>query len=301
MRLSLLIPIVLLAACEKPAPTQSTELPKTVASVQETSIPPVAQNTLEQILEVQTDKVKSRYSFRHPQKTLEFFDINSGLTVAEILPGGGWYSKILLPTIGEQGALIGIDYGIDMWPLFSFVDEKFMDKRGSWANDWPQTARDWDIDNSANLSAYTFSTLPAELAETVDRVLFIRALHNLKRFENKGDFLAQALRETRRILKPDGLVGVVQHQASEEKSDEWANGERGYLKKSSVISLFKAAGFELLKESDMNINEKDLPLEDDIVWRLPPSFFTSKDNPELKQQYLEIGESNRMTLVFRKI
>ena len=39
---------------------------------------------------------------------------------------------------------------------------------------------------------------------------------------------------------------------------------------------------------------------DDIVWRLPPSYNTSKDDPELKAQYEAIGESNRMTLKFRK-
>jgi len=33
---------------------------------------------------------------------------------------------------------------------------------------------------------------------------------------------------------------------------------------------------------------------------LPPSLATSKDNPELAAQMKAIGESNRMTLKFRK-
>ena len=41
-------------------------------------------------------------------------------------------------------------------------------------------------------------------------------------------------------------------------------------------------------------------MPDDIVWRLPPTYATSRDNEELKAKYTAIGESNRMTLKFRK-
>lgn len=44
----------------------------------------------------------------------------------------------------------------------------------------------------------------------------------------------------------------------------------------------------------------DQPTEDDIVWRLPPTLGTSADNPELKAELEAVGESNRMTLKFRK-
>jgi len=49
-----------------------------------------------------------------------------------------------------------------------------------------------------------------------------------------------------------------------------------------------------------NNNEKDQPGADDIVWRLPPSLATSKEDPELKAEMNAIGESNRMTLKFIK-
>ena len=83
-------------------------------------------------------------------------------------------------------------------------------------------------------------------------------------------------------------------------SDEWAGGQRGYLKKSFVIAKMKEAGFEFEDGIEINMNEKDQPGEEDIVWRLPPSFFTSHENPELKAEMEAIGESNRMTLKFRK-
>jgi len=60
------------------------------------------------------------------------------------------------------------------------------------------------------------------------------------------------------------------------------------------------AGFEFLEASDINVNGKDQPTEKDIVWRLQPSFATSRDNPELQAEMQAIGESNRMTLKFRK-
>ena len=60
------------------------------------------------------------------------------------------------------------------------------------------------------------------------------------------------------------------------------------------------AGFELVDESDINANPNDNPTTDDVVWRLPPSLQTSRDNDELRASMEAIGESNRMTLKFRK-
>ena len=97
-----------------------------------------------------------------------------------------------------------------------------------------------------------------------------------------------------------GIVGVVQHMAPETASDDWADGSRGYLKKTFLIAQMKKAGFDFVASSDINLNAKDQPTEKDIVWRLPPTFHGSKDKPELKKQYMAIGESNRMTLTFRK-
>ena len=83
-------------------------------------------------------------------------------------------------------------------------------------------------------------------------------------------------------------------------SDEFADGSHGYLKKSFVIAVVEQAGFEFVAESDINANPKDQPGADDIVWRLPPTFATSAEDPDLKAGYEAVGESNRMTLKFRK-
>jgi predicted methyltransferase len=251
-------------------------------------------------LAAQPEEMQARYEFRHPQETLEFFGIKPGMTVVEALPGGGWYTKILLPYIGAEGQLIGADYSDDMYPLFGFFSEEQLEERKTFATDFPESAKEWGGENGAPASGFKLGAMPDEMKGTADAVLFIRALHNLARFEGQGGFLTAALQNAYDVLKPGGVVGVVQHEAREDKSDEFADGSHGYLKSSFVIEQMKAAGFELVAAADFNQNDKDQPSDTDIVWRLPPGLFTSRDNPELKAELTAIGESNRMTLKFRK-
>jgi predicted methyltransferase len=138
--------------------------------------------------------------------------------------------------------------------------------------------------------------MPANLDGTADRVLFIRALHNLNRFNDMDGAASEAYR----VLKPGGMVGVVQHRAPESAPAEWADGSKGYLKQSDVIAKFEAAGFKLKDTSDINANPKDVPGADDIVWRLPPSLNGTEEGTPERAAMEAIGESNRMTLLFMK-
>lgn len=255
---------------------------------------------LAKALAAQPEETQARYQYRHPQETLEFFGIAPGMVVMEALPGGGWYSKILLPYLGAEGQLLGADYSMDMYPLFGFFSEERLKKQSTWVQDFPVEAKEWAGDDGAAVTAFSFGSMPDEMIGTADAVLFVRALHNLARFEKDGGFLTAALKNAHDVLKPGGIVGVVQHQARESMSDEWAGGQNGYLKQSFVIAKMEEFGFEYVGSSDINQNEKDQPTESDIVWRLPPSLATSRDNPELKAELEAIGESNRMTLTFRK-
>lgn len=261
----------------------------------------VASPSLDDVIAAQSDDAKARYEYRHPKETLEFFGIEPGMKVGEALPGGGWYSKILLPFLGKDGHLLGIDYNVDMWSHFGgFATPEFIEKRKSWPDTWPAKAQEWSGENGASVAAATFATIADDTAESLDAVLFIRALHNLSRHESKGQYLTDALAEVYTMLKPGGIVGVVQHEAREDRPDEWADGSNGYLKKSAIIAAMQAAGFELAGESDINQNDKDQAAEGDAVWRLPPSLSGAKDDEELKAKMLAIGESNRMTLKFTK-
>lgn len=289
-----------LAACQ-PA-TESTTEPEPAAAAEDVAVEAAAveESRLVAVLDAQPEEVRARYPHRHPQETLEFFGIEPGMTVVEGLPGRGWYTKLLLPYLGSEGHLIGANYAQPMWPNFSFATEEFLKKNSTWLTDWPAGAEEWRDDDSATISAFELGSLPESMAGTADVVFLARVLHNLANFEEEGAFLTDALADSFSVLKPGCTLGIVQHHARDNMSDEFADGSHGYLKKSFVIAAAEQAGFEFVGESDINANDKDQPTADDIVWRLPPTLATSAENPELKAELEAIGESNRMTLKFRK-
>ena len=252
------------------------------------------------VLEAQPDEVKARYAYRHPAETLEFFEVEPGSVVVEALPGRGWYSKILAAYLGPEGQLVGVDYAWDMFPLFGFFSEEQLEGKKTWAEDWVAGAGEWGIEDGAGISAWVFGSMPDEARGTADTVLFIRAMHNLARFEPDGQFLTTALQNAYDVLKPGGVIGIVQHWARPEMPDEWATGANGYLKYRTVMDAMKNAGFEFVGAIDVNDNLLDQPTVDDQVWRLPPSLSTSRDDPDLREKMKAVGESNRMTLKFRK-
>ena len=255
---------------------------------------------LASVLAAQPEEFRARYQYRHPQETLEFIGIEPGMTVVEGLPGAGWYTKILLPYLGSDGQLIGADYAREMFPLFGFYSEEQLKAKETWSEDFIAQAKDWAGDDGAQVSAFVFGSMPDGLKGKADAVVFIRVLHNLARFEAEGGFLTAALRNAYDALKPGGIVGVVQHHARDGMPDDWASGRNGYLKRDFLIARMEEAGFEFVAASDINANDRDQPTEEDFVWRLPPSLATSKKDPELRTNLEAVGESNRMTLKFRK-
>ncbi len=257
---------------------------------------------LDAALAAQPPEARARYQWRHPKETLQFFGVAPGMTVVDVLPGNdGYYSKILIPYLGAAGRVIGADYSVDMWKLFGgFVNAEFLTNKASWAAEWTALARDWCEEDCAVADAVVYGAIPEAAKGTADVVLMVRALHHFNRFEDEGGWRTKALKDTMDLLKPGGIVGVVQHRGPEPHSDKWAEGDNGYLKQSQVIEAFEAAGFELIGTTEINANPADRPAEDDIVWRLPPTLGTSRDNPEMKARMEAIGESDRMTLKFRK-
>lgn len=254
---------------------------------------------LKEIVLDRSEQDKSRDIYRNPVQTLSFFQVEPGMKVAEALPGGGWYSKILASYLGKDGALHGINYNDDMWAMFGFFSTAQIAENSANTAKFPGLVEGF-TDNGIHTSGFTFAKAPEEANGTLDRVLFVRALHNLNRFEAEAGTRSQALERAHDLLKPNGLVGVVQHRAPEEADDKWADGSRGYLKQSALIKAFQAAGFELVMTSEVNANPNDKPQTEDIVWRLPPSFNGVGDNADKRAAMQAIGESDRMTLLFKK-
>lgn len=300
---------LVLVACQpadEPAESAPAPEPPTAQPDQQTepeSEPaPTAADRLARTLEDQPEDVQARYDQRHPQETLTFFGVEPGMTVVEALPGGGWYTRILLPYLGSEGQLIGANYPITLFQQFDFATEDFLAGIAEWPDTFPNQAAEWCSGDCAAVDGFWLGNLPDELHGSADVALFIRALHNMARFQNEGvdDYFDQAMQSAFDVLKPGGVLGVVQHEAREDMPDGWAAGGPGYLKKSFVIAQAEAVGFELEAESAINENPADQPTESDVVWRLPPSLGTSGDDPELRAQLEAIGESHRMTLRFRK-
>ena len=260
-----------------------------------------ASDALYAVLQAQDEDVKARYPYRHPQETLAFFGVKPGMTVVDTIPGEpGWYGKILIPYLGPEGKLIGADYSLEMWPLFTnFATEEFLEGRKTWTDQFITAGEEISGDDGAQIDAFVYGSAPDRLAGTVDVVMMMRAAHHFNRFDN-ARFFDEALGDIMKVLKPGGVVGVVQHRAREDMPDDWAVGNAGYVKQSRIVSVFENAGFEFVGSSEINANPADRPTTEEFVWRLPPTLATSADNPELKAEMEAIGESDRMTLLFRK-
>jgi predicted methyltransferase len=79
----------------------------------------------------------------------------------------------------------------------------------------------------------------------------------------------------------------------------------GYMSTAAVVQLAEKAGFKLEDKSEINANPKDTKDHPFGVWTLPPTRQSAPSgqppNPGFDHsKYDAIGESDRMTLRFRK-
>ena len=230
---------------------------------------------------------RSRDAWRHPAQTLAFFKVDPGMTVVDYMPTGGWWTRVLVPYLGTGGRYIGVN------PDVSAAAERMKQMFGNMAATFPAKADEWTGAPAERIAGYNTDGLPATLNGTVDRVLIFRELHNLWRL----NLLRSELLAMRALLKPDGLLGIEQHRAKANAPAEYTDGNKGYLRERDVIALVEAHGFALVGKSDINANPRDPANHANGVWVLPPGF---RDGDKDRARYEAIGESDRMTLLFRK-
>jgi len=250
--------------------------------------------TLEEVLASdKRGKDGARDEYRRPVETLGFFGVEPTMTVAEYGPGGGWYTRVLAPYLMPAGQYIAFNADSDAREYSSRAREA---RAKGWTERFKSGVADMMGVEANAVTAFETDEMPEELAGTVDRVLIFRSMHGL----NIGNNADVVLKAARMMLKDDGMVGVVQHMAPEGASyNDYGARQRGYMRKEDVVAIFAANGFELAAESDININAKDPANWENGVWTLPPVLATGEDDPK-RSEYLEIGESTRMTLLFKK-
>lgn len=248
--------------------------------------------TLEQVLASEhRAEDAARDQYRHPAETLAFFQVEPTMTVAEYGPGGGWYTRVLAPYLMPAGKYIAFNQDSDGRSYNTRAQEA---RSKGWTERFKSgVAEAMGVEADA-VTAFETDEMPEDVAGTVDRVLIFRSMHGL----NIGNTADQVLKAARIMLKDDGMVGVVQHRAPEGASyDDYGARQRGYMREADVVAIFEANGFELVSESEINANPNDPANWEGGVWTLPPVLRYGEEN---RDRYLAIGESDRMTLLFRK-
>ncbi len=232
------------------------------------------------------DADRARDQYRHPAETLAFFQVEPGMKVGEYAPGGGWYSRVLGNYLSPQGKLVGLYFT----PEEGVFDEKTREGIRKGAAGFPAQVEAWTGRAAAGTQGLTLDTITDADKGSFDRVLVIRMMHNMMRW----NFADSELKAMRGLLKPGGMLGIVQHRAKDSASGDYADGTKGYLRQKDVIGLVEAMGFELVGTSEVNANPRDTANHPNGVWEMKPSWQTKR--PELET----LGESDRMTLLFRK-
>lgn len=235
------------------------------------------------------EKERARDRWRHPVETLKFFGLKPTDTVVEIAPGGGWYTAILAPWLKEGDGKL---YAAHLDPTESDYARTNVDTYKAAFIAHPETYGD--------ITLTTVSATGPGLAPdgSADAVLTFRNIHNWM----NGGYASKVFADAYRALKPGGVFGVEEHRLPS-ASDQDPRADNGYVLESYVIQIAEAAGFKFEESSSINANPNDTA--DHPVWMLPPNLSPPEPGSKLAEgydraKYEAIGESDRMTLRFRK-
>ena len=222
----------------------------------------------------------ARDPWRHPQATLEFWGLKPGMTVVEIDPSGGYWTEILAPYLKATGGhYIGAVVGDTAAFKAKFLDPTIL----------------------SDATIVPFGGGPLAAPGSADMVITARNIHDWMWTPGK---LEDALAYFHAALKPGGMLGVEEHRADPRPMIPEAPD--GYVSTAWLVDAVDKAGFTLAARSEINANPKDDKNHPFGVWTLPPTLRShTKDQPIPADydaaKYVAIGESDRMTLRFRKV
>jgi len=190
--------------------------------------------------DVRTDEERERDANRKPVETLAFFRLRDDMRVLELIPGGGWYTKILAPTLRDEGKLYvsiftdGLAQDLLTQPGFDRVE----------VLDIGVTPERTGPFGTRNVAPFSFGV------KDLDLVLTFRNMHN---FAPAGRAAINAA--VFDSLKPGGLYGVVDHTRRHMQSLYDENRRRA--DPVEIIKEVLDAGFRFEGYSDLHYRPDD--------------------------------------------
>ncbi|MDX2221676.1 MAG: methyltransferase [Rhodospirillaceae bacterium] len=226
---------------------------------------------------------RARDSHRHPRETLGFFGLAADMHVVEIWPITGWYTEILAPFLKDRGRLTCAHFPAD------HREELLRRQRAEFV---AKLAGAPGIYGAPTVTAFGKDRYDYAPDGSADMVLTIRNLHNWM----WSDYLAPVLASFLRVLKPGGVLGLEEHRGDPAKPQD-PQARDCYVRQDVAIALVTAAGFVFEAATEINANPRDTKDHPRGALSLPPVLRGVESDPA---RYLAIGESDRMTLRFRK-
>jgi len=230
---------------------------------------------------------KVRDAHRRPYETLAFWGLKPRMRVLEVSPGGGYWTEILAPyaksTRGEYIATHNPN------PAAAQGVHTFKTRFSDEAK--------WGRPGYAPFGA----DIPLGAPASVDMVITARNIHN---WMWTPGMLDKTFKNFHDVLKPGGILAVEEHRADPRPMVKEARD--GYVDTAHVIAMAEKAGFKLEAKSEINANPKDTKDHPFGVWTLPPNRQGPRPGSAAPAGYSRanldaIGESDRMTLRFRKV
>ena len=233
---------------------------------------------------------RARDAWRHHLESMRFWGLKGGMAVVEFWPGAGWYADILAFCLAGTG---GVLYEANVQPdtaAARTVAEALQHRIQ--AN--PR------LYGAVRFTSFGPTSGPAAPAGSCDLALFLRNLHDWMH----GGIAEKAFHDAFQALKPGGVLGVEQHRAPPGGVQD-VLAANGYVQEAYVQQMAKEAGFAFEAASEVNANPKDNHDHPFGVWTLPPTLRTAPEGqpPDPRfdtRPYQSVGESDRMTLRFRK-
>ena len=177
---------------------------------------------------------------RRPLETLNFFGLEDDMRVLELIPGGGWYTRVLAPTLAENGQLY-VAIGTRR------VEEGVLTESGF--DDVIVLETDSNLRRPEGSRFYALDQFEFGISD-LDMVLTFRNVHNFD--ADARAILNGAVFDS---LKPGGLYGVVDH--TRRHMEPLDNENRRRIDPVLVIKEALDSGFEFVGYTDLHYRADD--------------------------------------------